>query len=148
MFKHMSDTAEAGSQKTAEAPKESGQSTLDTGAPATLVKDVSPAALRELLEKNLKWSQIIYEQNRRINSKLFWTAVASWVRILVIVVPLILAYYFLTPMLNQMLKQYNDLLPLATMGSSQSSSSTIQDLLKVLPLGADQQAKLKAILNK
>jgi hypothetical protein len=29
-------------------------------------KDTSPHALRELLEKNLKWSHLIFEQNRRI----------------------------------------------------------------------------------
>lgn len=47
------------------------------------VKDVSPLALRELMEKNLKWSQILYEQNRRINRKLFWAAVARWIQLLV-----------------------------------------------------------------
>jgi hypothetical protein len=48
-----------------------------------VVKDTSPLALRELIEKNLKWSQILYEQNRRINRKLFWTAVARWIQLLV-----------------------------------------------------------------
>lgn len=48
-----------------------------------VVKDVSPLALRELIEKNLKWSQILYEQNRRINRKLLWMVVARWVQVLI-----------------------------------------------------------------
>lgn len=59
-----------------------------------------------LLEKNLKWSQIIYEQNRRINNKLLWAAIASWLRFLLIAVPLILAFLYLPPILRQVWSQY------------------------------------------
>ncbi len=52
------------------------------------------ASLKELVEKNLKWSQIIYEQNRKINNKLLWIALGGWVKILLILLPLIAAILF------------------------------------------------------
>lgn len=58
------------------------------------VKDVSPLALRELMEKNLKWSQILYEQNRRINRKLLWTAFARWLQVIVTITAIGLAVWY------------------------------------------------------
>lgn len=58
------------------------------------VKDVSPLALRELMEKNLKWSQILYEQNRKINRKLLWTAFARWLQVLVTIAAIGLAVWY------------------------------------------------------
>ena len=52
-------------------------------------------SLKELIEKNLKWSQIIYEQNRKLNGKLLWMAVSSWLKIFIILIPLVAAGIFL-----------------------------------------------------
>ena len=109
------------------------------------IKDVSPLALRELLEKNLKWSQIIYEQNRRINRKLFWAAFANWLKLFLIAIPLILSIIFLPPLIKQYMSSYKDLLP---GGGGSSASSSLQNLLEILPLSPQQQAQLKAMLNK
>jgi hypothetical protein len=59
-----------------------------------VVKDTSPLALRELIEKNLKWSQILYEQNRRINRKLLWTAFARWLQVIVTIVAIGLGIWY------------------------------------------------------
>lgn len=146
MFKHASEGEVVESKKVVAATKEVEKSMAQSAPSVTLAKDVSPAALRDLLEKNLKWSQIIYEQNRKINRKLFWTAFAGWLRVLILVIPFVIAFYLLPPLLRQMQNQYKELLPLQSL--SGSTSSTIQDFLKVLPLGPDQQAQIKSILNK
>lgn len=69
-------------QPTSSTPKPTLEQKMMPGAQP--VKDVSPLALRELIEKNLKWSQILYEQNRRINRKLLWMLVARWLQILIV----------------------------------------------------------------
>lgn len=111
-------------------------------------KEATVSDLRELLEKNLKWSQIIYEQNRKINSKLFWTAVANWIRVLLIAVPLILAVIFLPPLLKKALSGYSELLGGGT-GTSEKkiNPSTIEQFLKMLPLNSIQEEQIKAMLK-
>jgi len=65
-------------------------------------EETSEDNIKELLEKNLKWSQIIYEQNRRLNHKLIWATVAGWLRLLLIVAPLILAFFYFLRLLNRL----------------------------------------------
>lgn len=65
------------------------------------IKDTSPQALRELLEKNLKWSHIIYEQNRRLHSKLLWGLIANWLRLVLVAVPIILGIWFFPSFLRK-----------------------------------------------
>lgn len=115
------------------------------------VKDTSPLALRELLEKNLKWSQIIYEQNRKINNKLLWSAIAEWLRLFIILVPLAIviwgAWAFL-PQIKNVYSQYNELLQLSPTSLNSGSNSSVQDLIKLLPLNPSQQEQLKGMLAK
>lgn len=116
-------------------------------APLTMpVKPSSenPAQLRELIEKNLKWSQIIYEQNRKINNKLLWSAVANWLRLLVLIVPFILAAWYLPAALRNLERRYNQL----TNGGAASSTMSAEDIIKFLPLSDTQREELKAILKK
>ncbi len=99
--------------------------------------------LRELIEKNLKWSQIIYEQNRKINNKLLWSAIANWLRMLLIVVPLILAILFLGPLFKDVISQYNDLLGGGQTSGAQQNS--MDNLLKFFNnLDPAKQEQLKA----
>jgi hypothetical protein len=152
MFKHAhqphDQTPEKKNIDTSEtAAVVSSPKTSETAVPEKPLKDTSPAALRELLEKNLKWSQIIYEQNRRINSKLFWTAVASWMRLLV-VIGVIIASVIVTLAL---LKQVNGSLggfstPSGSSGIAYSTSS-IESMLQFLPLDAAQKEQLKSLLK-
>ena len=102
--------------------------------------------IKELLEKNLKWSQIIYEQNRKINNKLMWSAIGSWFRIFLIVVPLIFAIWFLPPIIQGLQSTYGSLLG-GGATSSKSNSNSIDQLLKMLPLDPAKQEQLKALLK-
>lgn len=150
MFRHKKQASED-TKKTTEVPAAEEQGVLDKPVLAKVHKDTSPEALRDLLEKNLKWSQIIYEQNRRINSKLFWQTFAGWIRILLIVVPLILAVVFLAPFLNGALQQYQSLLgpsnAASTDDTSNNSSNSIEKFLKLLPLDPAKQEQIKTILK-
>jgi hypothetical protein len=112
-------------------------------APKVPEKDVSPAALRELLEKNLKWSQIIYEQNRKINSKLFWTAFANWVRLLLLIGSFAVAAWFLPPIIGNMIKQYQELTGSV---SAVKSGANPDDLCKLLP--QNMQESCLMLINK
>ena len=80
---------------------------------------------KELMEKNLKWSQIIYEQNRKINHKLMWAAIFGWLRLLIILVPLALAVWYLPPLVKDVWKQYGGLLGVMSSDSKNQSSSML-----------------------
>lgn len=82
--------------------------------------------LKDVLEKNLKWSQIIYEQNRRINRKLAWAAVANWLRLLIIAVPIILGLLYLPPII----KEYRCFFK-GGADCPKNASPTIESLLKL-----------------
>ncbi|OGH90226.1 MAG: hypothetical protein A2537_01985 [Candidatus Magasanikbacteria bacterium RIFOXYD2_FULL_36_9] len=101
---------------------------------------------KELLEKNLKWSQIIYEQNRKINGKLMWIAVGSWFKVLLIAVPLILAIWFLPPVVKDLQSKYGGLLGGKT-STSTTNVGSFDQLLKMLPLDPAKQEQLKALLK-
>jgi len=101
-------------------------------------------SLRELLEKNLKWSQIIYEQNRKINNKLMWSAIGGWVRLFLIVAPLIWAIWFLPPLVSQFMSSYGNLLGGK---SGANNSGSLEQMMKLLPLDPAKQEQLKALLK-
>src|SRR3989338_6137690 len=128
-------------------------SAVDKGAPVLeqsmvsgLEKKGDQPSIKELLEKNLKWSQIIYEQNRKINNKLMWSAIGSWFRILLIAVPLILAVWFLPPIIQGLQSTYGSLLGGGTT-VNKTNSTSIDQLLKMLPLDQAKQEQLKALLK-
>lgn len=104
-------------------------------------------SLKELMEKNLKWSQIIYEQNRKINNKLLWTAIAGWLKVLLILVPLVLAVLFLGPLLKNVIAQYNDLLGKDSTSSSGTNQNSMDNFLKLFNLDPAKQEQLKTLLK-
>ncbi|OGH88731.1 MAG: hypothetical protein A3J93_01385 [Candidatus Magasanikbacteria bacterium RIFOXYC2_FULL_42_28] len=105
----------------------------------------SEADLRELIEKNLKWSQIIYEQNRKINRKLRWSAVAGWLRLALIVVPIILALWFLPPYLGQFKEVFENITGANVSGDKPNYS--LEQLMQLLPIGEAEKEQLKTLLK-
>lgn len=99
--------------------------------------------LRDLLEKNLKWSQIIYEQNRKINNKLLWSAIANWVRLGILILPFVLAYWFLPPLIRDFQTKYNFLFSTTT----PAKTTSMEEILNILPLNEQQLSQLKAMLG-
>lgn len=109
-------------------------------------EELNKEDLRDLMVKNLKWSQIIYEQNRKINRKLTWAAIASWLRVLIIVVPILLALWFLPPLIKQYYGMYGSLLNIGN-SNTVNSSQSLEQILKLLPLDSAQQQQIKAIIK-
>jgi len=94
-------------------------------------------SIQELLEKNLKWSQIIYEQNRKINRKLTWAAIAGWLRLILILAPLVLALLYLPPILKDVWNNYSDVLGLVeSSGVDKADSSKLNELIKLFNLSS------------
>ncbi len=94
--------------------------------------------LKSLVEKNIKWSQVIYEQNQKIKRRMTMMVILGYLRLLVIVVPLVLALIYLPPMFKEMWGQYSSLLGVGA-GSeqiseimSQISSGQLQEIISGL----------------
>jgi len=68
--------------------------------------------LKSLLEENLKMTKEIYEVAKKVKHFMFWQRVYGLLRILIIVVPIILAIIYLPPILSGVFKQYSELMDL------------------------------------
>lgn len=143
MFKH-----KAGAAATT-ASKEKSIAPADDAPVAAPVLPSVPVPdrpeLRELLEKNLKWSQIIYEQNRKINRKMMWLAVAGWFRFVIIAAPIALALWYLPPFIEK----FQTTISGFTGGANNIGKPTysIEQLMQLLPLGEAEKAQLKTLLK-
>ena len=80
--------------------------------PATSEKvhELGASKLQELVEKNIKWSQVIYEQTKKTNHRLTIMAIGRYLRLLLILVPLIFALIYLPPYVKGLLNAYGSLL--------------------------------------
>ena len=148
MFRHKSLPAETPSQPATEAgsPNIVADPVLKE---KKFVPESTPGDLRELVEKNLKWSQIIYEQNRKINNKLLWSAIAGWLRIFLIVVPIVLAIIYLSPIMKSAFDAYQGLLGGTTnkTGITNINTQSLEQLMNLLPLNAAQREQIKATIK-
>lgn len=126
---------------------ENKNSPLSEAVSAKDLSKIDSQSLKELLEKNLKWSQIIYEQNRKINSKLMWAAIGGWLRLALILAPLIWAAWFLPPLVSQFMKNYGDLLGGKATSAQSVPSGSLEQIMKLLPLDPAKQEQIKALLK-
>ena len=143
MFRHKENNAEA--EKELKAESLPGGDKIPEAEPENKAKyiDTSPGALRELMEKNLKWSQIIYEQNRRINSKLFWQSFFGWLKAIAIIAAIVLPVWYAWPFVREAYKQYNSLV-----GNYQAvSNPSPENFLNALPLSEEKKAQIKEMLK-
>ena len=109
-------------------------------------KDADHGALKQLLEKNLKWSQIIYEQNRRINKKLIWMSVSSWLRVFIILAPLILGILFFPRLWREFEERYGNWFGFKTT-AQQASPQSVEEMIRVLPVTDVQKDQLRSMLK-
>jgi hypothetical protein len=116
-----------------------------TVAPKPQPVPASLDSLKELLEKNLKWSQIIYEQNRRIHGKLVWSAVANWLRVFIILIPLVLALIYLPPIIGNIWSQYEDLLGSGT--GKKMDQTSLNNVFKMFNVNPAKQEQIKELLK-
>lgn len=66
--------------------------------------------LKELIEKNIKWSQVIYNQNKKIKHRLTMMVVGSYLRLALIIVPIVLGIIYLPPLMEKFFEQYQDVM--------------------------------------
>jgi hypothetical protein len=109
-------------------------------------ESVHSSDIRELLEKNLKWSQIIYEQNRRISRRLLWAAIAAWFKWALIAAVIAWSVWWGWPIVNNLIGQYNSIANQLQLPSGQKiDATTLEKLIKMLPIDPQQQEQIKAM---
>ena len=146
MFRHKTSVAPSDVKKI-EKDEEKIEAKIETKSDIITKAPVveNEATIKELLEKNLKWSQIIYEQNRKINNKLLWASIGGWIKIVLVVVPLVLAVIFLAPMAKNLTSFYSEML--TNTNPVLKSSGSLEQIMELLPLNSAQQEQVKAILK-
>ena len=103
--------------------------------PANMANSDS-ATIETMLKKQQELLEIIVKQNTKIKRHLFLMALGGYLRLALIIIPLILGFIFLPPLLNSVMKQYQDLLGVAEQQRNSSSGlpkldvNEIQKLLK------------------
>src|SRR3989344_3083338 len=60
-------------------------------------------SVQSLIEKNIKWCQVIYEQNRKIKRRLTMMVVGNYLRLFLIIAPIVLAIIYLPPLIEKLL---------------------------------------------
>ncbi len=89
--------------------------------------------IQRLLEQNLEYNKAIYELAKKTKKYMLIMQIMSWVRVLLIAVPLTLALIYLPPLLKNYLGQYQELL----------GGDSVLDQLKNLQGAGDLQDLLK-----
>ncbi len=109
--------------------------------PVTLEK------INELLINNLKWSQIIYEQNRKINRKLLWNSIFNYLKVAIIIIPLIIGFFYLLPSINNLFKAVDIFSGTDVFKENSFSKEALESLLKSFPIDQAKQEQIKALLH-
>ena len=65
--------------------------------------------IKELLEENIKLSKAILSSAEKTRKYMRWTQVMSFLRILIIVIPLVLAILYIPPFLNKLSETFGQL---------------------------------------
>ncbi len=117
--------------------------------PASVAVPVAkkPLSVEDLLERNLKWSQIIYEQNRRLNRKVFLMSLLAWVRTIFIVAMSFLALIYLPPLLGKISRSVEGVLNAKKINQTEVSSESLSQIIKLLSLDPAQEAEVRALLK-
>lgn len=79
--------------------------------------------LKKLIEENLELTKEIHKMTKKINNYMLWSQIFGFLKVLIIVVPTVLAIIYLPPLLKDVFSQYQSLL------GGGSSGSLIQSFL-------------------
>lgn len=109
-------------------------------------KEKPEANLREMLEKNLKWSQIIYEQNRRISRRLLWSLIVGWVKWALIIIFIILSVWYAWPIYRSFQSQYSSIVNQLD-PTKPIDKAGLEKILNMIPINSAQQEQIKALLK-
>ena len=97
--------------------------------------------LKELVEKNIKWSQVIYNQNKKIKHRLTMMVIGNYVRLLLILAPIILGIIFLPALFDQYMSYFSTLL-------GGESGMTLYDLGSLLKGSNLDNGQVQGIINQ
>jgi hypothetical protein len=123
-------------------PKKEGLPKIKKSAPASATPKVDinvntkDDSLKELIEKNIKWSQVLYEQNKKIKRRLTLMSVASYLRLLIFVVPIILGIIYLPPLMADLFAQYGNILGSLGIGGNVTGGVNPVEILNQIQSGA------------
>jgi len=96
------------------------------------IEEEKKLGVEEMMVKNLQWSQLIYEQNKKIQHRLTLIVITKYIWIALVVIPTILGFIYLPTLLEQFTKQYSGLLNGINVGSSMSGGINLEDITKNL----------------
>lgn len=57
--------------------------------------------LEILVRQNMQWNQLIYQESQRTRKRLGWMAFGSWVKLFLILLPIILGIIFIPPFIRE-----------------------------------------------
>ncbi|MDD5032491.1 MAG: hypothetical protein PHR36_05665 [Patescibacteria group bacterium] len=87
--------------------------------------------IKKLLEKNLKLAEETHKMVRSIKSYMFWQNVWGFLKILIIVVPIVIGIIYLPPLIKDVFRQYQSLLGgEGGLNSESGSGSLLENFLK------------------
>lgn len=102
---------------------------LDIGDKPTA--DMSAAtshdSLKELIEKNIKWSQVVYNQNKAIKRRLTMMAVGNYIRLALILTPIVFGIIYLPSIIADTKARYESVI--SGLGVDQDISELLQQFL-------------------
>lgn len=104
--------------------------------------------IRELLEKNNKLTQAVYDQNKKILRHFFWGSIFTWAKVLFTVAIIALAVFYASTLYKNLQKKYPFIFgqPQQKTSATSTTSST-DELLKLLPISETQREQIKAFLK-
>lgn len=87
--------------------------------------------IRQLLEENIKLTKAILASTEKTRRHIMWSQVGSYLKLLLILVPLVWGFLYIQPYLKQTLSMYQELLGPGTTGApGQDGSNDIMDLIR------------------
>lgn len=101
---------------------------LEAPTTAESLSDVAAAVteMRRELRKSLAWSQIIHQQNKRIQRRLTMMTVGNYIRLLILLSPLIIAAIYLPPIIRRAVEFYDNVMTTTTNSIPTRSLETVR----------------------
>ena len=113
-----------------------------------IVPGANMDVLKDLLEKNIRWSQAIYEQNKKILRRIFWSSIFTWIKVFITIVFVVVAVFYASSWYRSLQKKYPFIFGSTTKHATTSTpSSSTDEFLKVLPISDAQREQLKALIK-
>ncbi len=114
---------------------------------APVMPQVSLENLKDLLEKNIRWSQVIYEQNKKILRRIFWSTIFTWIKIIGTIALVVVAVFYASSWYRGLQKKYPLFFGPAPKQTATTTPSSSDEFLKLLPINEAQREQLKTLIK-